>query len=111
MMEANRRSFFKKAVPFLALVFVAPLAFVKDATPKTLPKRNTKDEESLCCVNLREAYCAVRHDKTNYRFVVQYSPTIKNLREVIHDKHETIYDANIGTICDFISEEIRENLK
>jgi len=49
----------------------------------------------------------MKHDKVENRFIIDYNSAIMDTRSIVSDKYNTIFDANIGTICDFIKKELK----
>lgn len=52
----------------------------------------------------------LKHDKKEKCFTINYSPTIRDYRGLAENEEDysTIFDANIGAICNFIKSEFKK---
>ena len=50
----------------------------------------------------------IKHDKKNKCFTIKYTSSIRDYREIISDEYATMFDSNVGHICEFIKEEFRK---
>lgn len=86
---------------------------MEERKKKVTNKSDDKNIESLVSVsgfrhdNPTSSF-VIKHDKKKKRFTIEYGSAIKDSRNIVSDKYNTVFDASIGAICDFIIEEFKK---